>query len=84
MVADDNLQVDIQKDPVTGVIAIIFKNEINNLYEAQLVDTMGRICFSTNSRISPITIQTAQFQSGIYLLRVLSTGKQYNMKLHIQ
>ncbi len=84
MVVNGNLQVDVQEDPVTEVIEIRFKNDMNNLYEAQLVDTMGRICYSTHSGISPITIRTTKFQSGIYLLRVLSSGKQYNMKLFIK
>jgi hypothetical protein len=84
MVADDNLAVDVQKDPITGIISIHFKNVTNSLYEAQLVDTMGRICFSTISRISPVNIRTKQLQPGTYLLRILSSGKQYIVKLYFE
>ncbi|MCX6244263.1 MAG: FG-GAP-like repeat-containing protein [Bacteroidetes bacterium] len=83
-VQKDKLPFDIQRDPVTG--DIIINPEINNSspYEVQLVDALGRICFSAISGASRLNIHTKQFQPGIYLLRVLSSGKQYTVKLYLE
>ena len=79
-----NLPFELQRDPVNGDILLDFKINTSNLYEVQLVDTLGRLCFSTISGTSRITIRTTQFQTGIFLLRILSSGKQYVLKLYIE
>jgi hypothetical protein len=81
---DGNLPVNLQRDPFTGDIIILTENNKSNLYEVQLIDIIGRICFSTTSGTFPINIRTTQFQPGIYLLRVWSSGKQYVVKLYIE
>ena len=81
---NDNLAVNVQKDPFTGDIVIRFGKNESSQYEVQLVDTIGRVCFSAISESSGIVLQTNQFKSGIYLLRVVSSGKQYVVKLYIE
>jgi hypothetical protein len=80
----ENLPFVLQRDPVNGDILLHFKINTSSLYEIQLVDTLGRICFSTISGTSSITVRTTQFEPGIYLLRILSSGKQYILKLYIE
>jgi hypothetical protein len=75
---------DVQKDPVTGDIVIHFGNTGSGKYEIELSDILGRICFSTFSGTPVNVIPTRQFKPGIYLLRMLSQGKQYTVKLYLE
>ena len=80
---NDNLAVDVQQDPAKSEIVIHFENNGSGQYKVELVDTLGKICFSAISGASGIVIRTKQFQPGMYLLRVLSSCKQYIVKLNI-
>jgi hypothetical protein len=84
MFPNDILAIEVKRDPVSGDVIIRFRNNQSGEYEVELVDILGRICFSAISGTSGIGIGTRQFQPGIYLLRVLSSGKQYVVKLSIQ
>ena len=78
----DNLAVDVKREPVTGNIIIHFGNNASGQYKVELIDTLGRICFSAISGTSGIVIPANTFKQGIYLLRVASSGKQFIMKIY--
>jgi hypothetical protein len=78
----DKLDVDVHRDHVTGDIIIRFGNHGSGQYEVELLDTMGRICFSAISGTSGIVIPANKVKKGIYLLRVVSSGKQFVMKIY--
>ncbi len=79
----DNLAVDVQRDPVTGNVVVHFGDKESGHYEVQLFDTMGRVCFSAISVATRIEIQASRLKPGIYLLRVISSGRQSLRKIII-
>lgn len=79
----EHLPVSVQRDRVTGDIIIHLGPQIKTLSEIQIIDTVGRICYSTSSGNTTIVIRDSHFGPGIYLIRVLSSGKQYTEKIYI-
>jgi hypothetical protein len=81
---NDKLAVDVKREPVTGNIVIHFGNNGSGQYKVELIDTLGRICFSAFSGASGIVIPASGIKQGIYLLRVVSSGKQFIMKIYTE
>ena len=81
---DSRFTFNVQRDPVSGDFVIDFGKNKSGRYEIQLFDTIGRTCFSAITGTSPFILTTKQFQPGIYILRVVSSGKQYVVKLFIE
>ena len=78
------IAVDVKREPATGNIVIHFGNNQSGQYQVELVDTLGRIYFSAISGTSGIVIPANKVKSGIYLLRVVSSGKQFVMKIYTE
>jgi hypothetical protein len=81
---DNKLLVTMQRDPVKGIIIIRFGTDAQSRYDVQIVDILGRICFSTLSKNTEVLVRTYQFNPGIYLLRVVSPGKQCVKTFYIE